>query len=705
MRHACLLVFALACGAPASPVVVSTAPPVASSHPAAPTAAPPLAASCTLGARRLSTDAPSAWGSTQPSVWVTAREVWYPSGPRGAHRTARLEADGALRDAADIEPFAAFGEADDPVVAEDGGTVAYAESVFRNQNDADVMLAFRSGGKWSKPIALMANPDLDEDPAMAFSGGRLAVAWKHGAYPAALDLALAIATPDGRVLAANVIDKDVQAEGIAVVGVPHGWLVVYAPSSVLARADRGLVAVAIDESGRVTSRNVVTKHAALWPVAAWNGREVGVAFRDETGGQSVGFVKLGPDGRALGGVVAADRHPDPLASFRPLSLVSDDAGWWLADVASFHASVMIARASEGRVVELGADGQPRRSVVVSARDVGASVVRIARQGSELRGAFVEDRGKERLRAFTLGCGETPAAAPADACAARTTSFPPDRFAPFRSLAESAIELGGDLVVGYRPMQRGPYGPAAGDVNVSRMSTDGAAVWNVDLGATYHPALATARGHVAVLLQTGSGAGQSLVVLDAARGTILKQRATAKDAGTGCITPTASGWLVVSGEPYNQKGSPTAVVLGDDGSPRERHDLDEPVSACAILPTASGFLLAYTHPGPMSETAWLFTRELDEHGRARGAGRRIPDVGFATSPALVRRAEPVLLFADALERNLSAIVLDAHGAPRSRAIDVAETYGLSGFALWGRELVWASNAGVSRRGCLDKLLAP
>ncbi len=478
MRRVALVLVVLGCGAAPTPAVVTTAPPVASTTMPAHVEAP-VAESCALGAHRLSTDAPSAWGSTEPSVWLTNREVWYPSGYRGPHRTARLEADGALGNASDVEPFASLGEADNPVVAEGGGVIAYAETVYRAPHDADVVVTLRSGGNWSKPVALMPSPELDDDPAMAFSGGLLAVAWEHGAYPMAPDLALGIVGRDGRVVTTGVVAQDAEAEGIAVVGVPHGWLVIYTPSSALGPTQRGLVALAIDEQGRVASRTVVTKNAALWPVAAWNGHDVGVAFRDETDGQSVGFVRLGPDGHPLGSVVAADKHPNPLAGFRPLSLVPDKDGWWLADVASFHASVMIARASEGRVVELDPDGQPRRAVVVSDREAGASIVRLARRGDRMRGVFVEDRGGQRLRSFTLGCAAAQTPAPADACAARTTSFPPDRYAPFRSFAESAVELGGDLLVGYRPTQQGPYGPAPGNVNVSRMSRDGAVAWKMD----------------------------------------------------------------------------------------------------------------------------------------------------------------------------------------------------------------------------------
>lgn len=705
-RRLCALVVCLGCGTPGAPRQVVVTAPLATAQPVA--AGSALSESCTLGARRLATDAPSAWGSTAPSVWLTARgaglEVWYPSGYRGPHKTARLESDGALGGAHDIEPFGAIGEADNPTVAEEGGVVAYAETVYRTQQDADVVLTLRSGRAWSKPIALMPNPELDDDPAMAFNHGLLAVAWKHGTYPAAPDLALAIVTREGNVLATNVIERDVEAEGLALAPVPTGWLLLFTPSSAGPRAARGLVALAIDRQGRVTSRTVVTKNAALWPVAAWNGHDVGVAFRDETDGQSVGFARLTPDGHLVGGIVAADKHPDPLASFRPLSLVADKAGWWLADVASFHGSVMIARGSEGRVVELDPDGRPKRSVVVSEREVGASIVRIARVDAGVRGVFVEDRGKQRLRAFDIGCVAPQVAPPPDACAAHTAPYPPDRFAAFQGYAESAIEMGGDLVMGFRPIQRGQYGPSAGNVIVSRVSPDGAAVWKTDLGATYHPQLAAARGHLATLIQTGSGAGQTLVVLDAAKGTIVQQRETSKDASTGCIAATATGWLVVSGAPYNHPGKPAAAMLADDGAPRARRDLDEPIQACALLPTAAGFLLAYTHAGPVSETAWLFTREIDAQGHPRGAGRRIPDVGFATSPMLVRRGtKPVILFADALGRNLSAIVLDAHGAPASRIVDVAQTYGLSGFALWGSEIVWGTTAGLGRRGCLDRLL--
>jgi hypothetical protein len=702
-----VVVVCLGCGAATRPrEVVVTTPPPPTAHAVA--SENITLDGCTLGARRLMTDAPSAWGSTSPSVWLTTRgtglEVWYPSGYRGPHKTARLERDGSLGDGAEIEPFSAIGEADNPAVVEEAGVVAYAETVYRTQQDADVVLTLRFGASpWSAPIVLMRNPELDEEPAMAFSGGSLAVAWKHGAYPSAPDVALAIIT-QGSVLNAKVIERDVEAEGLAVAPVANGWLVLFTPSSALGRADRGLVALAVDRQGRVTSRTIVTKNAALWPVAAWNGREVGVAFRDETDGQSVGFVRLAPDGHPVGTVVVADKHPDPLASFRPLSLVPDKAGWWLADVASFHASVMIARASEGRVIELDPNGQPKRSVVVSERAAGAAVVRLAHYGAGVRGVFVEDRGEQRLRAFDIACDTTQTAPPADSCAAHTAPYAPDHFAALQGYVDSAIELGGDLVVGFRPIVRGQYGPSAGNVIVSRMSSDGGAVWQTDLGANYHPGLAGARGHIATLIQTGSGAGQSIVVLDAAKGTIVQQRATAQDAGAGCIAATSAGWLVVSGAPNDHPGKPVAAMLADDGSPRDRRDLDDPIQACTLLPTPTGFLLAYTHAGPMSETAWLFTRELDDHGHPRGAGARIPDVGFATSPVLVRRGtQPVILFGDALGRNLSAIVLDDHGAPKSRAIDIAQTYGLSGFAVWRSEIVWGTDAGLGRRGCLDQLL--
>ena len=664
--------------------------------------------SCGIASRLLSADVSATWGSTQPSVWLTEREggldVWYLASSRGAYQSTRLERDGSLKGTTEVLPFAGLGEASDPVIASDGGLVAIVDTVYRTPQHAEIMLTLGSPRRWSKPFAVLPGAELDDDPAMAFGNGLLAIVWNRGTYPMAPDLAVAIVTRDGRVLGGGVVEHDAQAEGLAIAPVPTGWLLLYSPTSALSRSRRGLVALAIDLQGHVVSRNVVAKGAPLWPVAAWNGHEVGVAFRDETEDQTtrrvrgvVSFLRLGPDGHLIGNAVVADQHPDPVASFRPLSLVPSDTGWWLADIASFRVSVMSARASEARVVDLEPDGRAKSSTIVSA-DRGASLVRLARYGAGVRGVFVEDRGAERLHAFDITCAITVPARPVDACAAHTEPFPPDRFAPLRGLAESSVELAHDLVVGYRP--------TAGNVFVSRMSEAGSLAWTADLGAAYHPQIAVGREHVAALIQTGSGNAQSIIVLDAAKGAVLHKHDIAVDAGTGCIAATRTGWMAVSGASYDGQRDPAVVTLADDGTPRERHDLTDTLEACSLLPTSTGFLLAYTHPGPVSETSWLFVRELDDRGRQHGAEVRIPDVSFATSPTLLRRnANPILLFEDALGRNLSAIMLDDHGGPRSHVLDIAQTYGLHAATLWGDQIVWATDNATGRRGCLDKWLVP
>jgi hypothetical protein len=719
MRPSLGLVFVACLAGCARPPASSSPGPVSSATVARPVAsaraeaAPRIlpAASCAhLTIRGLPAVTPADWGSTQPSVWLTERgaglDVWYPSGPRAPYEMSALDSSGALGATSEVAPFAGMGEADDPVIASENGRTALAETVYRTRRNSDVVVALRSNGRWSKPLALLPGPDLDSDPAIAFSDGELGVAWKHGAYPGAPDLSFAIVERDGRVKHGGVIEHDAQAEGMALVGVPNGWLLIYTPSSALPRSRRGVVSLAFDRTGRVVSRHVIVRGDGLWPVAAWNGRQVGVAFRARPEGRDVvAFVRLAADGTALAAPVVADRHPDPLASFRPLSLVPARPGWWLADVTSFAASVIVARPSEGRVVELGADGRRATFAVVSDRSSGASLVRLARRGEGVRGVFVEDRGAQQLHAFDVACASAPPPrSPPDPCAARLEPYPAGRFVPLQGLVESAVELNGDVLLGYRPLQ-GAQRATAGNVLVSRMSRDGRVAWTADLGAAYNPRLAVRRGRAAVLVGTHGGSVESLVMLDATSGAVTAKRRVAQDVREGCIAATRSGWMVVNGAPYDGKGKPVAWTLDASGAPRGREVLGDRLEACALLPMRGGFLIAYTHSGNVSETSYLFLRTLDASGRPRAPGRRVPDVGFATEPALFRHGkQALLLFEGALGRNLSALALDDRGVARSPTVGVAETYGLDAAFLWGDQIVWSTDQGVGRRACLDRLLA-
>jgi hypothetical protein len=659
---------------------------------------------CQLVVKPLPASTPAAWGSVRPGVWLTRDgedlRAWYPSGYQEQYRTAPLQRDGALGKAEAFEPFASLGEAGSPAIVALGDTTVVVDNVYTAHQDADIFVALRHGGSWSKPIAVRPHADLDSDPAVAMSTERIVVAWSHGKYPSAPHIAVAVLDHRGRVLHADVVEKDAEAEGIAVVAVPKGFLVVYTPSSALHRSRHAIVTLALDEQGAVRARHVVPREDAIWPVAAWNGREVGVVV---SGRGTADFLRFTVDGEPIDAAVVADDHPDPIAMFRPLSLLADKEGWWLADVVQFAASVIVARASEGRVARLDPTGRRRSLAVLSQLDPGASIVRIAAYGSTIRGVMVEDRGDQLLRAFDVDCG-TPAAAPvATACDARESEPPAGSFTPLRdTLVESAMQVDNDLVLGLRPFTAGR---SLGDVAIVRVRPDGTTAWTTGLGAAFHPAVAAGHGAVAALIKTGSGAPESLALLDAASGTLRSTRELASDVGDDCIAATAGGWLVARGAPYGGGGSPATVLLDAGGKKLAESKLDDEVGSCTLLAVPKGFLLAYTHGGDTSETSWLFVRELDERGKPRGPGRRIDGVHFATGPQLGRaKGKIVLLFSGPLGREIRALALDEQGQPKSAVVELAQSYGLLATALWNDELVYATKQAIGRRGCLDTLLA-
>jgi hypothetical protein len=213
---AILVVLALlACGTTriSTPAVAVTRPSTSSTT--NPKAVDP--GSCGIASRLLSADVSATWGSTQPSVWLTEREggldVWYLASSRGAYQSTRLERDGSLKGTTEVLPFAGLGEASDPVIASDGGLVAIVDTVYRAHQHAEIMLTLGSPRRWSKPFAVLPGAELDDDPAMAFGNGLLAIVWNRGTYPMAPDLAVAVVTRDGRVLGGGVVEHDAQAEG------------------------------------------------------------------------------------------------------------------------------------------------------------------------------------------------------------------------------------------------------------------------------------------------------------------------------------------------------------------------------------------------------------------------------------------------------------------------------------------------------------
>ncbi len=380
-------------------------------------------------------------------------------------------------------------------------------------------------------------------------------------------------------------------------------------------------------------------------------------------------------------------------------LPADDGGWWLADIAGFTASVIIARASEGRVVKLDADGSADKHVVLNPQEVGASSVRIVRHGKTVRGVFVEDRGEQRLRAFDLTCEAPPSEPAENPCAPRIENLESGLHNPFRGLWKHSIEVDGDLIVGYRKrVHEGATMRTDDEVRVARIRAGGQSVWDVSLGRAYYPSLAYRAGTIAVLVKVDSGSPQDLVLLDALRGTVRKRTRLSADAGQHCFLGTDKGWLVAEGPGSGPRGgAPEIRFLTPDGAP-VRHQPFRSFNACALRTEGEGYLIAFTHPGNVSETNHLFLARLDANGRIVGDVHRVQDVHFARSPRIQR---DLLLFSGPLSRVLSAVRIlpDESTAP---AVTIARTYGMLGQGFWDDSVVWSTDEGMGRHRCLDRL---
>lgn len=698
-----LLSLLLSCG-PTTPQAKPHSTPTPAPTPiasAVSTPAPPIDAACVLRQHMLEAATPASWGDVRPGVWLlpnaSGHEVFFPASYNGPYLQAVLAADGTLRDETSLAPFDGLGEASYPAIARlDDGVLAAVAGVYVAPKNADIYVSLRRDEHWSSPTAILPGSDLDTNPVVAAGHGRFAVAWNRGTYPSAPELAFALVEPDAKgkasVVSSTVLDPDAISEGKALVAVPGGWILFYTPSSALRRQLRGLFAIVLDRDGHELSRKQLLHGPALWPVASLQGNRIGVAFRASGGkkrvrGSAVGFLSVDTQGNDQGEWVVADQHEDPLAGFRPYSLLpADDGGWWLADIAGFSASVIIARPSEGRVVKLDADGRAEKHVVLNAEEVGTSSVRIVRHGETVRGVFVEDRGKQRLRAFELSC-EAPASEPAkDPCAPRIESPASGRYKPLRALWEHSIEVDGDLVVAYRKrvLERATI-QNDDKIRVARVRPNGESVWDVSLGHGYYPNLAYRAGTIAVLLKVDSGTPQDLVLLDAARGTVRKRRRLSPDVGQHCILGTNKGWLVAEGSSYGPRGpAPEIRFLDPDGTTVRRQTFRS-FNACDLRAEGQGYLIAFTHHGNISETNHLFLASLDTNGRMLGDAHRVQDVHFARNPRLRR---DLLLFSGPLSRVLSAVRIlpDTSTTP---AATVARTYGMLGQGFWGESIVWAT----------------
>ena len=696
----------------------AAAPPTAGpAQSSAPRPAAPPDPTCALRPRELSASTPASWGDVRPGVWLldhndAGQEVYFPASYNGPYRQARVAPDGSLRDEAPLAPFDGLGEASYPAMASlDDGVTAAVSPVYVARQNADVYIALRRKRRWSAPTAILPGSELDTDPVVAAGHGRFAVAWNRGAYPTAPGLTFALVEPDAngaaRVLTTAVLDQDAKAEGKALLAVPDGWLLFYTPSSALSRQLRGLYVVVLDRDGHEQARRQLLREPVLWPIATLQGRRIGVAFtatsheNKERPRGVVGFLEVDAQGRPQGDWVVADRHADPVAGFRSYSLIAaDDGGWWLADIASFHVSVMIARASEGRVIKLGSDGHMEKHAVLNAEEVGVSSVRIVGHGASVRGVYVEGRGDQRLRAFDLAC-ELPRGdrAVEEPCAPRTRTYAAGLHKPLQGLWEHAIEVEGDLVVGVRPREGGTkrFGD---EVHVARLRPNGEVAWDTSLGKGYSPSLAYRAGAIAVLIKVESGAPQELVLLDAKRGAMRARRRLTADTGAHCIIGTRGGWLLAQGAGYGAgTGAPELRVLAPDGTTLGQRPFKS-FNACDLRAEGAGYLVAFTHPGPMSETNYLFVARLDANGAVVGAERRVEDVHFARAP---RFHGDLLLYSGPLSRVLSAVRVRADLSATSPA-SVARTYGLLGYGFWGESIVWSTEEGIGKRGCVDTVAA-
>jgi hypothetical protein len=635
---------------------------------------------CTWRAEPLPISEPASWGSITPALALTAEgdgaRVWYPSGYREPMRTARLTADGGLETPTVVSMFSGLGEDGYPVLSVDGQVAV--STIYVGEKNADIFLATRQGAGWSAPISLRPDGGLDTDPVVARAGDRTAVAWSTGTYPFAPDLAVAIVA-EGRVTHSGVVIKGAHAEGSALVAVPAGWLLLYTPSSAGPMAEQGLVAALLDHDGALLSRRRIAQGALLWPVATAGQGGVGVVFRS---GRQVGFIQLDLDGEPLGEPVRADWHPDPIAGFRPMSLVADETGWWLADVAGFTASVIVAGPSQARVVRLDAAGSPAATVIVSDAEHGGGSIRLLPTAEGVRGVTITDRGG-RLQGFTMRCGEPPPPPAPPPCA-------PARLggSDARAGILDAVAVDGDLVAAARD----------GDIlQLRRLSPEGRVRWMIPAPGR-EPRLAAREDEVAVL----SGESLTLHRYAARTGRALGSQALPERTGAACIAARDDGWLVVR----SRQRTAEVLLLDAQGAIRSTENLDEAFWSCDLLQTPEGFLLTTTRSGPVSETSYLYTRRLDPLGAPAGPEHRVTSVSFARRPQLSAHDDLTLLtFTGPLSREVSAVALDAEGQACGEHRDIAETYGLTGYTAWGERFVWSTRQEVSAASCMELLRCP
>ena len=623
--------------------------------------------------------------------------VWSSSSDGRRSSMVVLGADGqpgAERDLGAL--LAGPAELSDLAVADSESEVAVAAAVWRSSQDADIALSVLGrDGHFGPVIPVDPSPLLDGDPAVAAGpDGRFALVWVRGTYPTPTDIEFAL-VDRGRVGERRMLVHDAEPEGLAIARIGTGYVVAYTPSSAGEGSKQGLYLLVLDPAGQIVAQRRLLADRAIWPVAASDAAGAAIAFRWDRG--RVGFARVGADGTVLLEPVAVETSADPTADFRPVSLRYHQGLYWLGATARFTASVIVAAPSQVHVVAVGADGQATAPVVLPVGERGGDGPALVPVGPKLWGVYAREQtsGQSRLALAELGCrasAPAPAApAPSGPCDPRLTDLeasPPTRFGPVRR----PFVLGGvgdDLALA-------SYERAADNSErwvLARMSRQGETRWTSPIVA--RPAqvrMTVTPSEIALAYSTD----EELVfaTFDPATGKARARRTLHKPAGptimTPCLTSSGHGYLVA----YSIDEGARVASLAGDGSVRGTQALGQGWSSCALLGQGQGHLLAFTHPGMMSETNYLYLLGLDRQGKALGKPSLL-EQGFANQPLLAAAGDrTVLVWTDALWRELFSVDLGRDGRPLGASRKLVDSYGLQGFGLLPDgdrpKLVWASD---------------
>jgi hypothetical protein len=623
--------------------------------------------------------------------------VWSSSSDGRRSSMAVLGADGLPGEARDLgELLAGTQELSDLAVAESESEVAVAAAVWRTSQDADIALAVLGrNGHFGPVVPIDPSPMLDGDPAIAAGpDGRFALVWTRGTYPTPTDIEFTL-VDHGHVGARSTLVRDAEPEGLTIARTDAGYVVAYTPSSAGDRDKQGVYLLMLDPGGQIVGRHRLLEGRAIWPVAASDGHGAAIAFRWDP--RRIGFARVGADGNVLLGPVAVESSEDPAGDFRPISLRYHQGLYWIGATARFTASVIVAAPSQVHVVAVSPDGKATAPLVLPVGERGGDGPALVPAGPQLWGVYAREQtsGQSRLALAAIGCRPNPPApaapAPSGPCDPRLTDLatsPPSRFGPVRR--PFVIDrVDDDLAVA--SYERAPDN---GERWVLvRMSRQGETRWTTPIVAS--PAqmrMAVTPGEIALAYATD--AELTFATFDAATGKARARRTlhTAPDPTimTPCLARSGHGYLVA----YSIGDGSRVASLGRDGSPHGTQSLGQGWTSCGLVAQGQGHLLAFTHPGLMSETNFLYLLGLDRQGKALGAPSLF-EQGFANQPLLSPASDrTVLVWTDALWRELFSVDLDRAGHPLGASRKLVDSYGLQGFGLLPDGdrplLVWSSD---------------